>query len=94
MITLERFRKLEVGAAVHDMHYGLPSLEIDGETLEVFGHVRWRMACGSGFIESNVGRMYTNKYAVVVERTYEDVIVVNYSYDDRYFGVFCIREKH
>jgi hypothetical protein len=102
-LTMEQFENLEVGDAVHDMHYGINYLNVPKE-LEIVNHTQWYIAgkqvgtnVGSAFIQSITGKQPSNKMAVVVGM--ENLsggrggLVFNYSYDGRYFGTFVIRRK-
>ena len=95
-LTLEKFNNLEVGDQVHDMHYGLSSLEME-IPLKVSNHITMPTPRGGGswFIDECTGMNYCNKMAVVVRvrmDVYGQVATLAYSYDARTFGMFEISE--
>lgn len=94
-LTKERFLALNLGDYIQDMHYGLHALDLD-DSLEILCHAETHMSGGTEFIARNTGRSYANKMAVLVGNSlgpYGMTQTFAYSYDDRVFGMFQIRER-
>lgn len=89
MITIEKFKKLQIGDTLCDMHYPLREEDLQ-QGLKIKSRTQEEREDGAKIIESKIGRMVTNKMAVLVSIHWNGDRVFNYNYDGRYFGVIVI----
>lgn len=94
---------IEIGDYICDMHNGLSPQRLreianllEVEEVKALCHVKMPMIGGGSFIEKSIRAhdprfTYTNKCLAVIHADERGELSCAYSYDDRCFGVVCLK---